>query len=157
MKSTAGSAGSVSSRSYEAGVIGMPIHRPEAARAYLLKSFATRIETLDDKIEARDLDQKDEQGEPSAARKPGVLKTTPKKKTAKSIELEKEENIARLLGAIRLLYESWAGNLTANDLDRRAWSWYVSVRPDVENGPSGWGAKGHLKLSDILMLRRKES
>ncbi|KAI0395513.1 hypothetical protein F5Y17DRAFT_193144 [Xylariaceae sp. FL0594] len=145
MKSKAGSAGSVASRSYEAGIVGMPIHRPEAARAYLLKSFATRIEEPDP-----------DNGQRS---KPSVSKATPKKKTttAKSLELEKEENVARLLGAIRLLYESWVGHLSATDLDRRAWSWYVSVRPEVESGPSGWGAKGHLRLSDILALRRKET
>jgi len=157
MRNTAGSAGSASSRSYEAGVVGMPIHRPEVARAYLLKSFATRIETSDEKIEARDPHQNDDQGGPPVASKPSVLRTTPKKKTAKSTEFEKEENVARLLGAVRLLYESWAGHLSTNDLDRRAWSWYVSVRPEVESGPAGWGAKGHLKLSDILALQRKDS
>ncbi|KAI0129435.1 hypothetical protein BJ170DRAFT_578838 [Xylariales sp. AK1849] len=123
------------SRSHDAGVIGMPIHRPEAARAYLFKSFAARIET------------EGEDGE----------KTTPKKKkTAKALEVGKEENLGRLLGAIRLLYDSWVDHLGVAELDRRAWNWYVSVRPEVESGPSGWGAKGSLKLADILALRRKE-
>ncbi|TRX90862.1 hypothetical protein FHL15_008266 [Xylaria flabelliformis] len=141
MKNKAGTAGSMSSRSYEAGVVGMPIHRPEAAKAYIFKSFATRIET-----------PQTEEGNEG----PSPSKVTTKKKTVKAMELEKEENVARLLGAIRILYESWAGHLSANDLDRRAWNWYVAVRPEVESGPSGWGAKGQLKLSDILALRRKE-
>ncbi|KAI1263288.1 hypothetical protein F5Y18DRAFT_134583 [Xylariaceae sp. FL1019] len=127
-----GAAGSVSGNSYRTGVIGMPVHRPEAARAYLFRSFATRVESLQEDV-----------------------KHTPKKKSAKVLEAEKEENVSRLLGAIRLVIESWKGHLTANELDRRAWNWYTSVRPEVESGPSGWGAKGHLKLSDILSLRRK--
>ncbi|KAI1124744.1 hypothetical protein F5Y10DRAFT_248802 [Nemania abortiva] len=150
MKSKAGTAGSASSRSYEAGVVGMPIHRPESAKAYLFKSFATRIEVSHTEGPAPS-------GEQPNPQKTGVSKATPKKKTMKTIDLEKEENVARLLGAIRILYESWADHLSATDLDRRAWNWYVAVRPEVESGPSGWGAKGQLKLSDILALRRKEA
>ncbi|KAI1374388.1 hypothetical protein F4677DRAFT_447382 [Hypoxylon crocopeplum] len=141
MRNKSGTAGSASSRSHEAGVVGMPIHRPEAAKAYLFKSFATRVENSDDVP-----------GEESGA---STSRATPKRKTAKTLELEKEENIARLLGAIRLLYDSWADYLSTTELDRRAWGWYVAVRPEVESGPSGWGAKGHLKLADILGLRRK--
>ncbi|KAI1777192.1 hypothetical protein F4818DRAFT_340626 [Hypoxylon cercidicola] len=145
MKNKTGTAGSASSRSYEAGVVGMPIHRPEAAKAYLLKSFATRIDNPSDATGEADVPQG------------STTKSTPKRKTAKALELEKEENVARLLGALRLLYGSWVGHLTAAELDRRAWGWYVAVRPEVESGPSGWGAKGHLKLANILALRRKES
>ncbi|KAI2628464.1 hypothetical protein GGR54DRAFT_345541 [Hypoxylon sp. NC1633] len=47
MRNKPGTAGSASSRSYEAGVVGMPIHRPEAAKAYLFKSFAARVEKPD--------------------------------------------------------------------------------------------------------------
>lgn len=121
-----------SARSYAAGVVGMPVHRPESARAYLLKSFAQRVE--------------EDQG-----------RSAPKKKTAKVLEDEKVENIGRLLGAIRLMYDSWAGHVSTAELDRRAWGWYTEVRPEVESGPSGWGAKGNLKLANILALRRKES
>ncbi|KAI0877424.1 hypothetical protein GGS24DRAFT_133392 [Hypoxylon argillaceum] len=142
MKNKAGTTGSASSRSYEAGVVGMPIHRPEAAKAYLFKSFTTRI------------DPSSEQPDPQQA---SMSKVSPKKKTVKTLHLEKEENVARLLGAIRILYESWADHLSSTDLDRRAWNWYVAVRPEVESGPSGWGAKGQLKLSDILALRRNEA
>jgi hypothetical protein len=39
-------------------------------------------------------------------------------------------------------------------LDKRAWAWYLRVRPDVQSGAQGWGEKGQVKLSDILALRR---
>lgn len=110
--------------------VGMPIHRPEGARNYLLRSFATAPS---------------EGGGGSES-----------KKTATALNDEKQENLRRLLGALRLLYKSWAGVLRKDELDRRAWSWYVAVRPDVEAGPSGWGAKGHLNLGKILDLRRTE-
>ncbi|KAK5625902.1 hypothetical protein RRF57_001618 [Xylaria bambusicola] len=152
MRNNAGTAGRASSRSYEAGVVGMPIHRPETAKAYLFKSFATRVDTSQNQEGNNITSENDAQ---SSHQKP-TSKTASKKKTARELDLEKEENVARLLGAIRLLYESWAGYLSSSDLDRRAWNWYVAVRPEVESGPSGWGAKGHLKLSDILALRRKE-
>lgn len=146
MRNKSGSTGSSSSRSYEAGVVGMPIHRPEAAKTYLYKSFATRMDNSDDGV----TDSAVAEGSVSTS------KSTVKKKTAKVLELEKEENVARLLGALRLLYDSWADHLSIGELDRRAWGWYVSVRPEVESGPSGWGAKGQLKLATILALRRKE-
>ncbi|KAL7924864.1 hypothetical protein ACQKWADRAFT_286197 [Trichoderma austrokoningii] len=107
--------------------IGMAIHRPENARNYLLRSFASA-------------------GGGASG-----------KKTVAAINEEKQENLGRLLGALRLLFESWAGVLGRSELDRRAWSWYVAVRPDIESGPSGWGEKGTLKLSRILDLRRKEA
>ena len=134
------------SRSSDAGVVGMPIHRPEAARAYLLKSFAQRVE-------------EDEESPPEGGPGPQVTPSPhSKKKTTKSaLEAEKEENLGRLLGALRLLYDSWAPHLTAAELDRRAWTWYTAVRPEVESGPAGWGAKGPLKLAKILDLRRTAS
>ncbi|KAI1346973.1 hypothetical protein F5Y01DRAFT_260062 [Xylaria sp. FL0043] len=155
-RNKAGAADSASSRSYEAGVVGMPIHRPEAAKAYLFKSFATRIEPSQQEEGSVSVQKSEHDGQ-STSPKTSTSRSAPKKKTIKALEIEKEENMARLLGAIRLLYESWAGHLSANDLDRRAWNWYVAVRPEVESGPSGWGAKGQLKLSDILALRRKDA
>ena len=105
--------------------IGMAIHRPEGARNYLLRSFATA-----------------EGGS--------------EKKSVTAANEEKQQNLGRLLGALRLLFSSWSGVLTAEELDRRAWNWYISVRPDVDPGPAGWGAKGTLTLGKILDLRRKE-
>lgn len=107
--------------------VGMPIHRPEAARNYLLRSFGSA------------------QG------------TDPGKKTVTAANEERLENLGRLLGALRLLFASWAGVLSREELDRRAWIWYVTVRPDVDAGPAGWGAKGTLKLQRILDLRRREA
>ncbi|GAB0131727.1 hypothetical protein EsDP_00000188 [Epichloe bromicola] len=109
--------------------VGMPIHRPEGARNYLLRSFATA---------------------------PSEGGGSEGKKTLVALNDEKQINLGRLLGALRLLFASWAGVLQRDELDRRAWGWYVAMRPDVEAGPSGWGAKGQLRLSKILDLRRAD-
>ncbi|KAF7543161.1 hypothetical protein G7Z17_g10958 [Cylindrodendrum hubeiense] len=107
--------------------VGMPIHRPEAARNYLLRSFG-----------------------PAPGAEGG-------KKTATAANEERLENLGRVLGALRLLFASWAGVSSREELDRRAWGWYMTVRPDVDAGPAGWGAKGTLKLDRILGLRRRDT
>ncbi|CAK7265330.1 hypothetical protein SEPCBS119000_001457 [Sporothrix epigloea] len=122
-------------------VVGMPIHRPEGAKHYLLRSFASAEEAVP-------------AGDENTAQ---PLTPTKKKKTTKAMDLEKEENLSLLLGALRVVFDSWADHLPAAELDRRAWGWYVAVRPDVDSGPSGWGAKGVVKLKDILAFRRKET
>lgn len=114
---------------------GLPIYQPEGARSYLLRSL-------------------------DSAKKPAGLEdatpsTKPTKPTAASRAAEHEVNAAMLLKAIDLLCQSWATVLDSAELDRRAWSWYVKVRPEVEPGVPGWGAKGGVKLADILDLRRK--
>jgi len=109
---------------------GMPIYRPEGARAYILKAF----------------------GSPP----PAADSSSKKKKSGAALDREKEENLGLLLGALDLLFSSWADHLSREELDRRAWSWYVQVRPEVESGVAGWGGKGQVKLADILNLRRKE-
>lgn len=103
--------------------IGMAIHRPEAARNYLLRSF--------------------------------LPVTQEGKKSVAALNEEKAENLGRVLGALRVLFESWKGTVGRDELGRRAWGWYVGVRPDVEAGPAGWGAKGKLDLNRVLGLRRK--
>ncbi|KZM27067.1 uncharacterized protein EKO05_0004950 [Ascochyta rabiei] len=108
----------------------LPIHTAQGARAYLMKSFET----------------------PKAA--PTGTETTPVKRAAASLTAEKERNLGMLLGALELLYQSWAQVLSMEDLDRRAWGWYVRTRPEVASGQAGWGGKGTVKLSDILELRR---
>jgi len=108
---------------------GMPIYRPESARAYILKAFAS----------------------PPASGSPEKKK----KKSATAIDQEKEENLGLLLGALDMLFSSWVEHISRDELDRRAWGWYVSVRPEVESGVAGWGGKGEVKLADILKLRRK--
>lgn len=120
------SAGPVSHK----GTSQLPIHTAQGARAYLLKSFET----------------------PKAA--PSESEVTPVKRTAAALTAEKERNLGMLLGALELLYQSWSQVLSKEDLDRRAWGWYVRVRPEVASGQAGWGGKGIVKLSDILDLRR---
>ncbi|KAH7139495.1 hypothetical protein B0J11DRAFT_45109 [Dendryphion nanum] len=104
----------------------LPIYTAQSARAYLLKAFETPKK--DDK------------------------KST--KKKASSIATEKEHNLSLLLGALDLLMQSWSSILSIEDLDKRAWGWYVNVRPQVEAGAAGWGSKGNIRLADILALRR---
>ena len=136
-KTTGGSGNGAGSRAGGTGVVGMQIHKPEAARGYLLRSFNTAP------------------GPPSTSRD-GATGKTPQKKTIKAMETERKENLGLLLGALRIVFDSWADHLSAAELDRRAWAWYVSVRPDVDSGPAGYGAKGVLRLADILNLKRKE-
>ena len=109
----------------------LPIYTPQSARSYLLKAFE---------------------------RKTGAAETgtshSKKKATKSSLMAEKERNLALLLGALDLLFKSWSDHLSKDELDSKAWSWYVRVRPDVASGISGWGAKGELRLADILQLRK---
>jgi len=108
----------------------LPIHTAESARAYLLKSFTTYQE-------------------------PGTepLGGSVKKSTTPSLA-QKERCLGLLLRAIDIVCESWSSTLSADELDRRAWAWYLHVRPDVRPGAAGWGEKGQVKLSDILGLRK---
>ncbi|KAI9815269.1 MAG: hypothetical protein M1827_002749 [Pycnora praestabilis] len=113
----------------------LPIHSPQSARAYIFKAFANPPST-----EATDLHSQ---------------MSTPKKKSGAALTVEKERNLGLLLGALDLLYSSWAHVLGRDELDRRAWTWYVHVRPEVEHGVAGWGGKGKVKLAEFLALRRK--
>ncbi|KAF4122675.1 hypothetical protein GMORB2_6982 [Geosmithia morbida] len=126
---------------------GMAIHRPEGARNYLLRSFATATATE----AAASTSPSSGEGDVEKGSTSKAMTTT---KTAAAADEEKQVNLARVTGALRMLFSSWAGVLGPGELDRRAWSWYVAVRPDVDAGPAGWGAKGTLKLGKILDLRR---
>ncbi|KAF6815245.1 hypothetical protein CPLU01_14185 [Colletotrichum plurivorum] len=133
----AASPGSARNRSE---AVGAEIHRPESARAYLSKSFASPRVSQDDEPE------------------PGKIPRSKDGRFQHGTAMFKDRNLqtlARVLGALRLLYESWAAHLTASEMDQRAWSWYVAVRPEIDPGPSGWGAKGWVQLRKILDLRRK--
>jgi hypothetical protein len=110
----------------------LPIFTAQSARAYLLKSFSSPPK--------------------SSAEEPN---TSPRKKQATAVSEQREENLGLLLSALDLLFASWALALSKDELDRRAWSWYVHVRPEVQNGVAGWGGKGEVKLAEILGLRRK--
>ncbi|KAF2843614.1 hypothetical protein M501DRAFT_1012955 [Patellaria atrata CBS 101060] len=108
----------------------LPIYTPQSARAYLLRSFDSSAG-----LSSNDY--------------------SPKKKPSNATIAErKERNLALLLGALELLFESWAPHIDKTQLDSRTWSWYVRVRPEVESGVAGWGGKGDVKLVDILALRR---
>ena len=115
---------------------GLPIYTAESARSYLLKSFTSAI--------------------PSVSNVPQDEKMKKKKQpiSASTLKSENERNLALLLAALEKLYASWANVLDRQELDRRSWGWYVSVRPDIQQGVAGWGEKGEVKLSSILDLRR---
>jgi len=104
----------------------MPVHKSENARAYIMKAFASPPE-----------------------------EDSKKKKTGAAVAKEKEKNLGLLITALNMLFESWAEHLSRDELDRRAWSWYAQLRPEVSDGVQGWGAKGAVKLSTVLELRRQ--
>lgn len=108
----------------------LPIFTPESARSYLLKSFTQ----LTDKSK-----------EPQASSK---------RKATSQANAKMEACLGYLLRAIDIVCRSWAPTLNKEELDRRAWAWYVRVRPEVKTGHEGWGQKGSVKLADILALRR---
>ena len=113
-----------------ANSLGLPVYTAQSARAYLLKSFAS-VPSPTDEVSPR------------------------KKKSAAVLKAEKERNLSLVLQALDLVMKSWAHVLSREELDKRAWAWYVTVRPEVENGLAGWGGRGEIKLSQILNLRRK--
>jgi hypothetical protein len=113
----------------------LPIHTPQSARAYLLKSFDS-VPVVESE-EAKASSKKQTKGG-----KPSIL-------------AQRERNLGLLLGALELLYESWATTLDPPELDKRTWGWYASVRPAVANGVEGWGGKNEVKLANILKLRRE--
>lgn len=108
------------------------IHTADAARTYLMKAFALHKESNAGQNES------------------------PRKKSNAALAKEKEEAVGLVLRAIDLLCESWASTLSTAELDRRAWAWYLRVRPEVQSGTAGWGQKGQVRLADILRLRREE-
>jgi hypothetical protein len=114
----------------------LPIFTPQSARAYLGKSFDTPPP-------------------PASTEEPPTPLNQRKKQSYTSKREEKEHNLGILLGTLDLLFQSWAEALDAKELDRRAWTWYVRVRPEVEYGVAGWGGKGSVEMSDILGLRRE--
>ncbi|GKT44104.1 protein IMPACT-B [Colletotrichum spaethianum] len=123
-------------------VVGASIYRPESARMYLLKSFSSDH-----------YDNSATRGGGEGGLEGNTSRAKGKKLSKPEAEAERLRNLGLLLGALRLLFESWS-NLTPLEMDRRAFSWYATIRPHVEQGMAGWGAKGWLKLSDILQLRR---
>jgi hypothetical protein len=119
----------------------LPIYTAQSARAYLLKAFESPAAEVKQEVAKEEGD--------ASAKAPAKAK-----RTAALIAAKKERNLGLLLGAMELLYQSWSTVLSKEDLDKRAWGWYVRVRPEVAQGAAGWGGKGDVKLSDILDLRR---
>lgn len=106
----------------------LPIHTPQSAHSYLLKSFKTPSSSA-----------------PSSSKRP--LKQEERN--------QQEKNLALVLQALDLLYASWASVLSAQELDRRTWGWYECVRPEVKQGFDGWGQRREVRLEKILRLRRQ--
>lgn len=105
----------------------LPIHTPQSAHSYLLKSFKT-----------------------SSSSAPSSSKRLSKQEEKN----QQEKNLALVLQALDLLYASWAPVLSAQELDRRTWGWYECVRPEVKQGVEGWGQRGEFQLGKVLGLRR---
>lgn len=106
----------------------LPIHTPQSAHSYLLKSFQT----------------------PSSSAPPSSKR--PLKQEERN---QQEKNLALVLQALDLLYASWASVLSAQELDQRTWGWYECVRPEVKQGVEGWGQRGEIRLGKVLGLRRQ--
>ena len=134
LKSTSSSTPSSSSAT---NTTSLPIHQPHSARAYLLKSFASAPSS------------------DSLPTPPAIISLPPRaqSKTASDTHI-KAVNLALLLKALQFLFGSWIDTLGVAELDRRAWGWYVSIRPAVEEGKAGWGGKGEVALARVLGLRR---
>ncbi|ETN46701.1 uncharacterized protein HMPREF1541_00888 [Cyphellophora europaea CBS 101466] len=115
---------------------GPPIHTPQAARQYLLKSMLV-------------IENGENGGEQQSPNSKKV-----KKPTAAEIMARKQEAAAMVLKAIDIVCNSWKDTLTTDELDRRAQNWYALVRPDVEQGKAGWGQRGQVELAQILRLKR---
>lgn len=105
----------------------LPIHTPQSAHSYLLKSFKTP---------------------------PSSAPSSSKRSLKQDERNQQEKNLALVLQALDLLYASWAPVLSAQELDRRTWGWYECVRPAVKQGVEGWGQRGEVRLDKILGLRR---
>ncbi|KAF9889973.1 hypothetical protein FE257_006847 [Aspergillus nanangensis] len=109
----------------------LPIFMPESARLYLLKAFTEA---------------------PKGGKEPP---SKPTRKTVSQIEAQRGAYLGYILRSIDVVCRSWASTLSSDELDRRAWAWYLRVRPEVRSGAGGWGEKGLVKLSDVLDLRRE--
>jgi hypothetical protein len=112
---------------------GLPIYTPESARNYLLRSMII----VDDDVVQGANTKTSIKAEEGIDLKPGTnaevdKKSSPKtlsakkKPTAKELTAKKEHAAAVLLQTLDILFSSWA-HLSRDELDRRAWSWYLHV------------------------------
>lgn len=125
----------------------LPIYTPQSARSYLLKSFETPPEPAE-------TEEPSETG-PKAEESPKPASKKTKKPAAGTAAQVKERNLGVLLRTLDIVFASWADTLDKAELDKRAWAWYVRVRPEVQSGVAGWGGKGIVKMEEILKLKRE--
>lgn len=138
---------------------GLPIHTPQSACSYLLKSF-TQIQHQTQPEDSSNPDPPPSNPTTTnttttaaAKNKPPIPPPTPQPAAQKA-----RTALSHLLQSLDILISSWTDTLPVPDrdeLDRRAWGWYIRVRPDVEAGEKGWGQKGRLPLGRILGLRKE--
>lgn len=119
------------------GQDGPPIHKPLAPRNYLLKAMI--VVGPDGPTSGQDKQHAK------------AITTTAKLKEKLA---EKEDAAAIMLKAIDIVCQSWATSVTKEELDQKAQSWYMRVRPDVDQGQAGWGQRGQVHLCDILRLKK---
>lgn len=124
------------------GSAGPPIHKPESARSYLLKSIELSKTEMREEHEV--IIKTEERPSPTKGKKISVAERT----------AQKEQAVAMLLKAIDHVCASWHSSLTNDEMNRRAGSWYANVRPEVEGGQAGWGQRGIVPLKDIIDLAK---
>ncbi|ERF75256.1 hypothetical protein EPUS_00048 [Endocarpon pusillum Z07020] len=143
---------------------GLPIHTPQSARSYLLKSF-TQVQDQSRIQDPSSTSSDPSKPAPSSPNPPPKSVTISSQKgksgappSSSQLASQKEEALSHVLAALDILFSSWARETVVErqELDRRAWDFYIRVRPDVEAGVGGWGQKGHVPLRRILELRKLE-
>ncbi|KAL9107523.1 MAG: hypothetical protein Q9227_007625 [Pyrenula ochraceoflavens] len=132
----------------------LPIYLASSARSYLSRSFKLVEETSNSQSPSLHKQDDTDSQATIAASPPKPSDRKPKKQTTAEIAAEREKALALLLQSLDKLYQSWAPTLRRDELDRRAWQWYLHVRPDVKQGEAGWGQRGQVRLKDILDLRK---
>lgn len=124
-----------------------PIYRPESARNYLLKS----VDVVEDD------EAGDEHGGPSGIkREETTTRAIQKLRGTATVDIKqrRENASATLLQCIDYICQSWSDAVSPGELDLKAVSWYMRVRPPILDGKAGWGQKGRVKLQDILSLAK---
>ncbi|KAF7511712.1 hypothetical protein GJ744_003875 [Endocarpon pusillum] len=143
---------------------GLPIHTPQSARSYLLKSFSQVQDQsrIPDPSSPSSDPSKPAPSSPNLPPKSATVSSQKRKSGAppssSQLAAQKEDALSHLLAALDILFSSWACETVVErqELDRRAWGFYIRVRPDVEAGVGGWGQKGHVPLRRILELTKSE-
>ncbi|KAK1524277.1 uncharacterized protein CCOS01_09364 [Colletotrichum costaricense] len=129
--------GSRSASGTSGNVVGIPTYRPESARAYLLKSFASG----------------QSEGVPTGDNPGGSASKAKQKRVSKSeVDSERMRNLGRLLGALRLLFDSWS-SLGPREMDRKAYSCYATRRANqLKPTPT---TSNTLETADAIFKARK--